>query len=392
MSIASQSLTQSLVVEREALIQLAREFGREFVRPRIEEYDAAEQIPRDLLDQMRDLGFFGGTVPEQWGGLGLDHSTLAAVIEEVSRFDHCLGVLMSMPSALVGSGLLHYGSDEQREQWLKPLAAGEIFGGAGVTEPRSGSDVAGTSTRYRREGKDFILTGVKTWITNLDIASFFVTFATRDQSLGRGGISAFIVPADAPGVQCNPFRNKLGFRPLCTGELVFDNVRLGPNALIGEEGQGYSVAMTAVERGRMGVASRAVGLAQACLDESASYASDRVVFGQAIADFQMVQKKLADMAVDIEAARLLTAACASALDSGRRARKEASMAKLFSTDIAQRAATEALQIHGAYGVSNECAVSRFYRDSKVFQIVEGPNDVHRQLIAEYVLYRRQDRE
>jgi alkylation response protein AidB-like acyl-CoA dehydrogenase len=375
---------------RDALVELVRDFGVEVVRPQVRAYDAAERLPLELLEGMRELGFFGGTIPARWGGLELDHCTFAAVIEEMSRYDHCLGVLMSMPSALVGSGILNYGSDEQRERWLRPLAAGEIFGGAGVTEPRSGSDVAGTMTRYERDGEGFILNGVKAWITNLDIASFFVTFATRDHSLGRKGISAFIVPADAPGVSMNPFKNKMGFRPLVTGELVFEDVRLGPDALLGQEGGGFAVAMTAVERGRLAVAARAVGLGQACLDEAASYASDRVVFGQPIADFQMVQKKLADMAVEIEAARLLTAACAAALDKGLRARKEASMAKLFATDTAQRAASEALQIHGAYGVSDEFAVSRYYRDAKVFQIVEGPNDIHRKLIAEYVLLRRQD--
>lgn len=376
---------------RDALVALVREFGLEAVRPRVRDYDAAEHLPEDLLDEMRQLGFFGGTVPSEWGGLGLDHCTYAALIEEISRHDHCLGVLMSMPSALVGAGILKYGTTEQRERWLRPLAAGEIFGGAGVTEPRSGSDVAGTITRYQRDGQGFILNGVKAWITNLELASFFVTFATSDRTLGRAGISAFIVPAEIPGVSVTPYRNKMGFRPLTTGELTLTDVRLGPDALLGGEGEGFNVAMTAVERGRLAVAARAVGLAQSCLDEAASYALNRVTFGQPIADFQMVQKKLADIAVEVEAARLLTGACAAALDAGRRARREASMAKLFATDTAQRAATEALQIHGAYGVSDEYAISRHYRDAKVFQIVEGPNDIHRKLIAEYVLSRRHDR-
>jgi alkylation response protein AidB-like acyl-CoA dehydrogenase len=369
---------------------LVRDFGQEVVAPRVREYDAAEELPRDLIERMGELGFYGGTVPHEWGGLGLDHVTFAALLEEMSRYDHCLAVLMSMPSALVGAGLLHFGTDGQRERWLRPLAEGRIFGGAGVTEPRSGSDVAGTETAYTRDGSGFVLTGAKTWISNLDIASFFVTFATHDRSLGRRGISAFIVPADAPGVIRRPFRNKLGFRPLCTGELVFDGVRLGPEALLGTQGDGFRVAMTAVERGRLAVASRAVGLAQACLDDAAAYAKDRVVFGQPIADFQMVQKKLGDIAVDVQAARLLTRECARSLDEGRRARREASMAKLFATDTAQRAATEALQIHGAYGVSDEYRVSRFYRDAKVFQIVEGANDIHRLLISDYVLGRRHD--
>ncbi|MGD9985546.1 acyl-CoA dehydrogenase family protein [Pseudonocardia sp.] len=372
-------------VDRAGLVRFVREFARERVAPRVAEYDAAEQLPRDMLDEMAELGFFGGTVPEEWGGLGLDHVTYAEVIEEISRVDHCLGVLMSMPSALVGGGIRAFGTDEQKERWLRPLAAGRIFGGAGVTEPRSGSDVAGTRTRYRRTPSGFVLTGAKAWITNLDLASFFVTFATSDPALGRDGISAFIVPADAPGVQVRPERNKMGFRPLCSGELVFDDVELGPDALLGEEGQGFAVAMTAVERGRLSVAARAVGLAQACLDASVRYARERIVFDQPLADFQMVQQKISSMVVNVSAARLLTRECARAMERGERARHEASVAKFFASETAQAAATDAVQIHGAAGVSAEYGVSRHYRDAKVFQIVEGANDIHRILIAKHAL-------
>ncbi|MFI9834529.1 acyl-CoA dehydrogenase family protein [Streptomyces sp. NPDC051913] len=371
--------------EREEFLRLVRTFAQERVAPRIQEYDAAERIPDDLLAEMAQLGFFGGVVPLEWGGLGLDHLTFARMIEEISRVDHCLGVLMSMPSALVGSGLLAFGTDEQKKRWLIPLAEGRIFGGAGVTEPRSGSDVAGTRTRYERTGTGFVLRGAKAWITNLDRASFFVTFATKDPALGRAGLSAFIVPADAPGVLKNPVHNKLGFRPLCSGDLTFDDVELEADALLGEEGQGYSVAMNAVERGRLSVAARAVGLAQSCLDASVRYAGERVVFGQPIGDFQMVQRKIADMAVSVQAARLLTEQCAMAMQRGERARIEASMAKLYASDTAQTAATEAVQIHGAYGVSEEYGVARAYRDAKVFQIVEGVNDIHRLLIARNTL-------
>lgn len=382
MSVASARTDADVDVDD--LVRIVRQFCENVVAPRVREYDAAEKMPRDVLEQSADLGFFGGIVPPELGGLGLDYPTFAAVIEEISRFDHCLGVLISMPSALIGAGILEYGTAEQKERWLKPLALGQIFGGAGVTEPRSGTDVAGSETRYTRDGEGFVLNGAKTWITNLDLASFFVTFATVDRSLGRRGISAFIVPADAPGVIKRPFTNKMGFRPLCTGELIFDEVQLGPEALLGVEGEGFRVAMTAVERGRLFVAARAVGLAQSCLDDAAAYAQDRIVFGRPISEFQMVQKKLADMAVEIQAARLLTQHCAAALHAGRRGRQEASMAKMFATDVAQRAATEALQIHGANGASDDYRVGRFYRDSKIFQIVEGPNDIHRVLISDYV--------
>jgi alkylation response protein AidB-like acyl-CoA dehydrogenase len=371
-----------------ALIEAVESFGRRSVAPRVREYDAAEEIPADILAEMADLGLFGGIVPVEWGGQGLDYLTYSRVIEAVSRYDHCLGVLMSMPSALVGGGILGYGTAGQKEQWLRPLAEGRIFGGAGVTEPQSGSDVAGTQTHYTRDGDDYILNGAKTWITNLGIASFFVTFATIDPTKRAAGISAFIVPADAPGVSLRPFKNKLGFRPLSAGDLTFDDVRLGPDALLGAEGQGFEIAMTAVERGRLSVASRAVGLAQTCLDESVSYSRDRVVFKKPIADFQMVQKKISDMAVNVHAARLLTERCAGLLQEGQRARLETSMAKMFASDTAQSAASDAVQIHGANGVSDGYQVSRLYRDAKVFQIVEGSNDIHRMVIARELIGRK----
>lgn len=378
----------SLTEQQRDLRDVVRGFARSQVMPRVREYDAAEKIPTDILDAMRRLNLYGGTVPVEWGGLGLDHVTYSILIEEISWVDHILGVMMSMPSALVGSGILAYGSDEQKRRWLMPLAKGEIFGGAGITEPQSGTDVANMETTYRRDGDSFVISGAKTWISNLDIASFFITFATIDRSRRHGGISAFIIPADTKGVTCRPFKNKLGFRPICTGELLLDEVRVGPEALVGVEGEGFAVAMTAVERGRLAVASRAVGMAQACLDDSVLYANQRVVFGKTIANYQQIQKKIADMAVEIEAARLLTRECARVLDSGDRGRVESSMAKLYATDVAQRSATEAVQIHGAYGASDEFRVARMYRDAKIFQIVEGTNELHHNLIAEYVLGRR----
>jgi alkylation response protein AidB-like acyl-CoA dehydrogenase len=365
-------------VERQGLLSTVREFARNEVAPLVRDYDREEQLPAGLLKRMAELDFFGGVVPVEWGGLGLDHVTYAMMIEEISRVDH---ILMSMPSALVGAGLLSYGTDAQKEQWLAPLARGELFGAAGVTEPQSGSDVAGMQTTYTKDGDRYIIRGSKTWISNLDIAAFFVTFATSDPKLRHGGVTAFVLPADIPGLSVNPFKNKLGFRPICTGEVVFDEVVVGPEAVIGAEQRGWPVAMVAVERGRLAVAARAVGLAQSCLDASINYARERVVFGKPIGEFQMVQRKIADMATEIKAARLLVLDCAHEMDRGERARVDTSMAKMFASDVAQRVASEAVQIHGAYGVSDDYIVGRAYRDAKVFQIVEGANDIHRQLIA-----------
>ena len=377
--------------DRQQLIDLVRDFASAEVAPRVRDYDRDEYLPHEILHKMGELGLYGGTIDERWGGAGMDNRTFSAVIEEISRFDHCLGVLLSMPSALVGAGIERFGTDEQKNRWLRPLASGEMFGGAGVTEPQSGSDVAGLRTTYTTDGDCFVLTGSKTWISNLDIASFFVTFATIDPSKRQAGITAFIVPKDTPGVSVHPFKNKMGFRPMCTGELVLDNVRLGPEALLGEIGNGFAVAMTAVERGRLAVASRAVGAAQQCLEASTRYARERVIRSRPIADHQMVQKKIADMATEIRAARLLVRDCADALDRGERARQLTSMAKMYASDVMQRAATEAVQIHGAYGVSDEYPVARLYRDAKVFQIVEGANDIHRSLIARELLSPRAEK-
>jgi alkylation response protein AidB-like acyl-CoA dehydrogenase len=374
--------------ERTVLVDTVRRFVESEVEPRVAQYDREEHLPLDILEATARLGVFGGTVPERWGGAGMDHGTFAEVIEEISKVDHALACVVSMPSALVGGGLLEFGTDEQRTRWLTPLARGEIFGAAGVTEPQSGSDVAGMQTTYRPDGDGFVLTGAKTWISNLDRASFFVTFASRDLSLRHRGITAFVVPADAPGVSVHPFNNKLGFRPLCSGEFVLDNVRLGPENVLGDEGNGFAVAMTQVERGRLSVASRAVGVAQRCLDECVDYANDRVVFGQPIGNRQLIQRKIATMSTEIMAARSLVQNCADAMDTGGRARVEASMAKMYASDTAQRTATEAVQIFGAYGASEEFPVGRAYRDAKIFQIVEGTNEIHQILIAEYALGKR----
>jgi alkylation response protein AidB-like acyl-CoA dehydrogenase len=371
-----------------ALRKLVRDFAETDVAPLCLPADRDEQIPRELLERMADLGFFGGLVPEELGGMGLDHVTYSIVLEEMARVDHLLAVLMSMPSSLVGAGIRKFGSREQHERWLRPMAQGRLFGAAGVTEPRSGSDVAGMETTYVRDGDAFVLQGRKAWISNLDLASFFVTFASRDRSLGRKGISAFIIPADTPGLSVEPFKNKMGFRAICTGEVVLDDVILGPEHLLGDEGHGFAVAMSAVEAGRLGVASRAVGLAQACLDDSIAYAKERVVFGQPIAEYQLTKSKITDMAVGVNTARLLVHAAARSLDRGGRARMELSMAKMYATDVAQRSATEAVQIHGAYGCHEDFRVGRMYRDAKIFQIIEGPNEIHRLLIAEYLLDQR----
>lgn len=367
------------------IVEAIRDFARAEIAPRVREYDEKEEIPRDLLERMSELGFFGGVVSPEWGGLGLDFLTFARGIEALSETCHVLATLTSMPSGLVGAGIERFGTDEQKERWLRPLAAGKIFGAAGVTEPGSGSDVAGMKTTYRREGDEFVINGAKAWISNLAICSFLLTFATRDRSLGRKGVTAFLIPAGTPGLELRPYKNKLGFRPLSTGDVFLDEVRVGPEAVLGEEGEGFRVAMTAVERGRLGVAARSVGVAQACLDDTVAYANERIVFGQPISEFQIVQSKITDMAVGVRSARALVRECAEALEAGERARQLTSMAKMHASDVAFRSAADALQVFAAAGVSPENRIGRFLRDAKVLQIVEGSNDLHRALIAEIEL-------
>jgi alkylation response protein AidB-like acyl-CoA dehydrogenase len=370
--------------EQQEFRRLAREFAQREIAPYVADYDREERFPAEIVRQAAALGFAGGIVPTEYGGAGLDHVTFAGLIEEISRTCHAVACALTFPSGLVGSSLLRYGTEEQKHRYLTPLAQAEIFAGAGVTEARSGTDVSDMDTTARRHNGDYVINGAKMWISFLGAASFFLTFAHIgvDDRTGRKRICAFIVDKDLPGVSVHPLKNKYGFRPLETGELVLENVRIPQEALVGEEGQGFEIAMNSVESGRLGVAARAVGLAQACCDVSVAYAKERRVFRQPIGKFQLVQEMISDMVCGTEAARLLTYRLAYLKDHGQRARDAASMAKMVASDNALEAATNAFQIHGAYGVSDEYPVARYLRDAKVFQIVEGNNQLHKALVAE----------
>jgi glutaryl-CoA dehydrogenase (non-decarboxylating) len=370
--------------EQEDLIALARDFAHKEIAPHVADYDREERFPVEIIREAAGLGLMGGVVPPEYGGAGLDHKTYAMVVEEISRVCHVVGVAMTLPSGLVGSSILSFGTEEQKQRYLAPLARGEVFGGSGVTEARSGTDVSDMDTTCRRDGSDYVINGAKMWISFLDVAQWFLTFAHLgvDERTGRKRICAFIVDADLPGVEGRPVENKFGFRPIKTGELSLQDVRVPADALVGEEGGGFGVAMNAVESGRLGVATRAVGLGQACVDVMVSYARERVVFREPIAKYQMVQKMIADSSTAVEAARLLVLRLADFRDRGERARAAASMAKMYASDAAMEAAINAFQIHGAYGVSDEYPVGRYLRDAKVFQIVEGNNELHRALISE----------
>jgi alkylation response protein AidB-like acyl-CoA dehydrogenase len=374
----------SLTAEQQSLIELARDFAAREVAPAVADYDREERYPIEIIRKAAGLGLLGGVVAPEYGGAGLDFKTYAMLVEEVSRVCHVVGLSMTLASGLVGSGIEAFGTAEQKQRYLAPIARGEQFAGAGVTEARSGTDVSDMDTQCRRDGDDYVINGAKMWISFLDVASWFLTFAHMgvDERSGRKRICAFIVDADLPGVSVHPVTNKFGFRPVKTGELVLDEVRVPREALVGEEGRGFAVAMAAVENGRLGVAARATGLAQAAVNAMVEYSKDRVVFKAPLASFQMVQQMIADAATTTEAARMLVLRLADLKDRGLRARADASMAKQYASDAAMSAALSAFQIHGAYGVSDEYPVGRYLRDAKVFQIVEGNNQLHRALIAE----------
>lgn len=381
----------ALTEEQTMLRNAVREFARKELAPHVQENDEQERIPRELIDRAAEFGLFGGVIPEQWGGAGLDFVSYALVIEELAKVDQIFATLASFPSGLAGAGLLKYGTSGQKERYLKPFAQGLRLGGAGVTEPGSGTDVARMQTTARRDGQDYILNGSKMWISNLDHADWFITFGTLDRSLGSRGVCAFVVEKSWPGVEVRPVKNKTGFRSIVTGELRFDEVRVPRENLVGEEGKGMHVALCSVENGRLAVAARACGVIAACLDESVRYATQRKTFGREIGQYQLVQAKIGDMVVGLEAARLLTYRLAWLKDQGQqRARKESSMAKMYATDVLMRSAVDAAQIFGAYSASPEYPVSRYFRDAKFFQIVEGTNDLHRVLIAEEELGLRSD--
>jgi hypothetical protein len=379
--------------ERAELIASVREFAQQEIAPRVAIYDREERFPIDIVRKTAGLGWIGAVVDPEFGGLGLDWLSFTQLIEEVSRVCHIVGLAVSMPSGLVGGGILRYGTDEQKRNLIGPLVRGETFAGAGITEPDGGTDVANMKTRCRRDGDDYVISGAKAWISMLDHADWFLTFATIDPALGRDGVCAFVVERDRAGLSVAPYRNKLGFRPIATGDLILDEVRVPTENLVGDEGGGYQVAMAAVETGRLSVAARALGLAQASLDASLSYARTRQVFGHDIGRFQLVQSMITDMVVGVEAARHLVYDLAMDKDAGvTRPRRKASLAKMHATDVAMSSATSAVQIHGAYGISDEYPVGRYFRDAKVFQIVEGNNQLHRGVLAEYALgYRQPDR-
>jgi butyryl-CoA dehydrogenase len=372
--------------EQKLLRETVRRFAEEVVAPRAKEIDETGEFPRDFYDRAGALGLAGITVPEEYGGAAMDTVSYCLVIEEVSRFCATSGVILSVNNSLVCDPLLKFGSEEQKREFLAPLAAGEKLGCFALTEPGAGSDAASLRSTARRDGDDYVLNGNKVFITNGTHADTALVFASVDLTKRHKGITAFIAPADTPGYSHGTHEFKLGVNASGTTELAFTDMRIPARQRLGEEGEGFKIAMSTLDGGRIGIAAQAIGIAQGAFEEALAYSQQREQFGQHLADFQAIQFYLADMATEIDAARLLAWRAAWMKDQKKRFTLEAAHAKLFASEMAQRVTNKALQIHGGYGYTKEYNVERYFRDARITEIYEGTSEIQKMVIADWVLH------
>lgn len=366
--------------EQAAVKALAREFADREIAPHAVEWDRAESVDRGIVKKLGALGFLGLTIGEEYGGSGGDHLAYCLVTEELGRGDSAVRGIVSVSLGLVAKSIARWGSDAQKRAWLPRLTAGDAIGCFGLTEPGTGSDAANLTTRAVRDGDAYEISGSKMFITNGTWADVVLLFA-RTGGEGHRGVSAFLVPADAPGLTRREVHGKLGLRGQATAELVLDAVRVPADAMLGPEGKGFSVAMSALAKGRMSVAAGCVGIAQACLEAATGYAGQREQFGVPIARHQLVQEMLADIAVDVDAARLLTWRVADLIDRGLPFATESSVAKLYASEAAVRCANNALQVFGGYGYIDEFPAGKLLRDARVMTLYEGTSQIHKLLIG-----------
>jgi glutaryl-CoA dehydrogenase (non-decarboxylating) len=375
--------------------RLVRDTARAFVEaeilPNIRDWDTGGEVHREIFAKMGELGFLGAPIPEQYGGLGMDYVSFALLCEELERADTAFRVVQSVHVGLNSLTLLQWGTEEQRQRWLVPQAKGEKLATFGLTEPGAGTDAASLATTARRDGDSYVLNGHKIWISLADIADSFLVFATVDRAKRHKGITAFVVERGMPGLTTGTLHGKLGIRAGNTGLIDFEDVRVPIENRIGEEGEGFLIAMSAIDQGRFTVAAGAVGLAQACLDASVKYAHERETFGQEIGRHQLVKQMIANMAKGTEIGRLLVFQAAWRKNLGLRNTRETSLAKWHATDHSVQAALDAIQIHGANGYSNEFPVERYLRNSKAAVIYEGTSQLHTLIQADYALGYREDR-
>ncbi|KMO38318.1 acyl-CoA dehydrogenase family protein [Methylobacterium aquaticum] len=359
----------------------ARSFAQERLKPFSAEWDREARFPREAIAEMGALGFMGMLVPEDHGGAAADHVAYALAIEEVAAGDGAVSTVMSVHNSVGCMPILKFGSDEQKARFLGPLARGEQLGAFCLTEPGAGSDAAALKTRARRSGNGWVLSGTKQFITSGANADLAIVFAVTDPDAGKRGISAFIVPTKTPGYTVARIEHKLGQRCSDTAQIVFEEMELTPDLMLGQEGEGLRIALSNLEGGRIGIAAQAVGMARAAFEAALAYAGERETFGQTIDRHQAVAFRLADMATRIEAARLLVLNAARLRDAGQPCLKEAAMAKLFASEMAEGVCSDAIQIHGGYGYLADYPVEQIYRDVRVCQIYEGTSDVQRIVIS-----------
>lgn len=367
--------------EQEAVRRLAEEFVAREIAPHAVAWDRAEEVDRAIVRKLGAVGFLGLTVPEEYGGSGGDHLAYCLVTEELGRGDSSVRGIVSVSLGLVAKTIAAWGDEEQKRAWLPRLASGEGLGCFGLTEPGTGSDAGNLTTRAVRDGGDYVIDGTKMFITNGTWADVVLLFARTGAAPGHKGVSAFLVPADAPGLTRRPVHGKLGLRGQATAELVLEGVRVPASALLGPEGKGFSVAMSALTKGRMSVAAGCVGIAQAALDAAVRYAGEREQFGKPIASYQLVQELISDISVDVAAARLLTWRVADLIDRGQDFATAASQAKLYASEAAVRAANNALQVFGGYGYIDEYPVGKLLRDARVMTLYEGTSQIQKLIIG-----------
>ncbi len=370
----------------------ARDTARRFARERLErvgvEIDRTHQFPTAAVAELGALGMLGVFIPEEYGGAGLDNVAYALVVEELSVECASTGVIVSAHSSLGSWPILGTGSEDQKKHFLPKMATGEWIGCFALTEPQAGSDAAGQKTRAVRDGDSYIIDGTKNFITNGPEAGIAIVFAMTDAAKGNHGISAFIVETATPGFAVTRIEDKMGINGSHSAQLAFSEMRVPRENLLAKEGEGFKVAMKTLDGGRIGIAAQAIGIARASLEASLKYAQERQAFGRPIASNQAIQWKLADMAVEIDAARLLALQAAALKDAGRPCTRQSAMAKLFAAETAMKAATEAVQIHGGYGYTKEFKVERYFRDAKITEIYEGTSEIQRLVISSQVLQNR----
>ncbi len=375
----------TLTPEQELIQQTAREFAREHLLPGVIERDDKAIFPAEQIKMMGELGFMGMMVPEAWGGSGLDTLTYVIAMEEIAAVELATSTVMSVNNSLVCQLFVDYGTDEQKEKYLKPLASGAKLGAYSLSEPQSGSDASNMRTFAKRDGDHYIINGTKNWVTNGINSDIVAMFCLTEKGAGYKGITAFVVEKGTPGLSTGKKEDKLGIRASDTCELYFEDCKIPVENRIGDEGQGFKIAMKALGGGRIGIAAQALGLSRAALEASVSYAKERKQFGKTIGEFGAIQNKLANMATEVDAARMLVWRAAKLKDEGQNYIRESSMAKLYASSTAMKAATDCVQIHGGYGYMQEYGVERLMRDAKITQIYEGTSEIQQLVIGRDLL-------